>query len=125
MGDIDAKTLLGGSMIFTEFKGALSEQYVLQQLKSTDKHMINYWSADRSTAEVDFVIQNKGLAVPVEVKAEENLQSKSLKVYREKFKPEIVLRISMSDFRQQDWLTNIPLYAVNLVKQIDDLIQQQ
>ena len=125
MGDIDAKTLLGGNMIFTEFKGALSEQYVLQQFRSTDKYVINYWSADRSTAEVDFVIQYKGLAVPVEVKAEENLQSKSLKVYKGKFKPEIALRISMSDFRQQDWLTNIPLYAVNLVKQIDSLIQQQ
>ena len=75
--------------------------------------MINYWSADRSTAEVDFVIQYEDLAVPIEVKAEENLQAKSLKVYTEKFNPRIALRTSMSNFRQQDRLTNIPLYGIS------------
>ncbi len=118
MGDIDEKTLLEGNVIFSEFKGALSEQYVFQQVRSADEYVINYWSADRSTAEVDFVIQYEGLAIPVEVKAEENLQSKSLKVYREKFKPVVVLRASMSDFREQDWLTNLPLYGINELKRI-------
>ena len=118
MGDIDEKTLLEGNVIFSEFKGALSEQYVFQQVKSADEYVINYWSADRSTAEVDFVIQYEGLAIPVEVKAEENLQSKSLKVYREKFSPVIALRTSMSDFREQDWLTNLPLYGINELKRI-------
>jgi predicted AAA+ superfamily ATPase len=113
MGDIDAKTLLEGNTIFSEFKGALTEQYVFQQLKSTDEYVINYWSADRSTSEVDFVIQYKGVAVPIEVKAEENLQAKSLKVYTEKFNPQVALRTSMSDFREQDWLTNIPLYGIS------------
>ncbi|MCD4769473.1 MAG: ATP-binding protein [Bacteroidales bacterium] len=112
MGDIDAKTLLEGNAIFSEFKGALTEQYVFQQLKSTDEYVINYWSADRSTAEVDFVIQYEGLVIPIEVKAEENLQAKSLKTYTEKFNPVIAVRISMSDFREQDWLTNIPLYGI-------------
>jgi len=116
MGDIDAKTLLEGNAIFSEFKGALTEQYVFQQLKSTDEYVINYWSADRSTAEVDFVIQYKGVAVPIEVKAEENLQAKSLKVYTEKFNPQVTLRTSMSDFREQDWFTNIPLYGISELK---------
>jgi len=116
MGDIDAKTLLEGNAIFSEFKGALTEQYVFQQLKSTDEYVINYWSADRSTAEVDFVIQYESVAVPIEVKAEENLQAKSLKVYTEKFNPQVALRTSMSDFREQDWLTNIPLYGISELK---------
>jgi predicted AAA+ superfamily ATPase len=113
MGDIDAKTLLGGNTIFTEFKGSLTEQYVLQQLKSSDNYVIYYWSAERSTAEVDFIIQYNGFVVPVEVKAEENLQAKSLKVYMEKFSPAISIRTSMSDFRKQDWLLNLPLYAIS------------
>jgi hypothetical protein len=113
MGDIDSKTLLEGNAIFSEFKGALTEQYVLQQLNSVDEHIIYYWSAERSTSEVDFISQFKGLIVPIEVKAEENLQAKSLKVYMEKFSPEISIRTSMSDFRKQDWLTNLPLYALS------------
>lgn len=116
MGDIDSKTLLEGNAIFMEFKGALTEQFVFQQLNSIDQFVINYWSADRSTAEVDFVIQYKGLLVPIEVKAEENLQAKSLKVYTEKFNPEVAVRTSMSDFRKQEWLTNIPLYAISRLK---------
>ena len=113
MVNIDAKTLLEGNLIFSEYKGAITEQYVFQQLKSTGDYAINYWSADRATAEVDFVIQYESLAIPIEVKAEENLQSKSLKIYTEKFNPEVALRISMSDFREQDWLTNIPLYGIS------------
>lgn len=118
MGDIDAKTLLEGNAIFSEFKGALTEQYVFQQLKSTDEYVINYWSADRSTAEVDFVIQYEGFVVPVEVKAEENLQAKSLKVYTQKFNPQVALRTSMSNFRQQDQLINIPLYGISQLKKL-------
>jgi predicted AAA+ superfamily ATPase len=113
MGDIDARTLLEGNAIFSEFKGALTEQYVLQQLNSDDKFVIYYWSAERSTSEVDFIIQYNGMVVPVEVKAEENLQAKSLKVYKEKFSPKIAVRTSMSEFRKQDWLTNLPLYALS------------
>ena len=118
MGDIDAKTLLEGNTIFSEFKGALTEQYVLQQLNSTKEYVIYYWSAERSTSEVDFIVQFNGLVVPIEVKAEENLQAKSLKVYMEKFNPKVSIRTSMSDFRKQDWLTNLPLYAVNEINQL-------
>ena len=116
MGDIDAKTLLEGNEIFTEFKGALTEQYVLQQLRSSNKYVIYYWSAERSTAEVDFIVQYNGIVIPIEVKAEENLQAKSLKVYKEKFNPKLSVRTSMSNFRKQDWLTNLPLYAISELK---------
>jgi len=116
MGDVDPKTLLEGSAIFTEFKGALTEQYVYQQLNNTNDYVIYYWSAERSTSEIDFIVQYNGLVVPIEVKAEENLQAKSLKVYLEKFSPTVSIRTSMSDFRKQDWLTNLPLYAISELK---------
>ncbi len=75
--------------------------------------MIYYWSAEHSTAEVDFLVQFNGVIAPVEVKAEENLQAKSLKVFLEKFNPVVSVRTSMSDFRAQDWLVNLPLYAIS------------
>ena len=113
MGEIDAKIILKGKAIFTEFKGALTEQYVFQQLSATEEYVINYWSADRSTSELDFVIQYKDSVVPIEVKAEENLQAKSLKVFKEKYNPNLSLRTSMSGFREQDWLVNVPLYSIS------------
>ncbi len=113
MGEIDAKIILKGNAIFTEFKGALTEQYVFQQLSATEEYVINYWSADRSTSELDFVIQYKDSVVPIEVKAEENLQAKSLKVFKEKYNPNLSLRTSMSGFREQDWLVNVPLYSIS------------
>ncbi|MFO8165809.1 MAG: ATP-binding protein [Desulfatiglandales bacterium] len=115
--DLDDKTLIMGNEIFTEFKGALTEQFVLQQLVSTDKYKINYWSAKLGTAEVDFVLQYNDSVIPLEVKAEENLHSKSLKVYHEKFNPSIAIRTSMSDYRKRDWLCNFPLYAINSLNQ--------
>jgi uncharacterized protein len=111
MADLDAKTLLEGNSVFTEFKGSLTEQYVFQELISHD-YTVYYWSAERSTAEIDFLVQYNNIIAPVEVKAEENLQAKSLKVFHEKFNPVKSFRTSMSDFRRQDWLVNIPLYAI-------------
>ena len=118
MGDIDAKTLLSGNAVFTEFKGALTEQYVLQQLISTGNYAIYYWSAERSTAEVGFVVQYDGENIPIEVKAEENLRAKSLRVFHEKFSPKISIRTSMSDYRRQDWMINLPLYAISRLEDI-------
>lgn len=112
MGDIDVRTLLEGNRIFEEFKGALTEQYVLQQLITIPDLAVFYWSAERSNAEIDFLIQHSGQVIPVEVKAEENLQAKSLKTYYQKYSPNIAVRTSMSDFRKEDWLTNVPLYAI-------------
>lgn len=115
MTDIDPHILLKGSKILTEFKGALTEQYTFQQLAASGEFVIYYWSAERSTAEVDFVLQHRKNIIPVEVKAEENLQAKSLKVYREKYNPGIAVRTSMSDYRRQDQFINLPLYALNLL----------
>ena len=105
--------LLDGNDLFKEFKGALTEQYVLQQLKTIKGLNIYYWTADRGTAEVDFVIDNGKDVIPIEVKAEVNLQAKSLKVYREKFQPRLSIRTSMADYKKEDWLLNLPLWAIN------------
>lgn len=108
--------LLDGNELFKEFKGALTEQYVLQQLKTIKSLSIYYWAADRGTAEVDFVIDNGNDVIPVEVKAEVNLQAKSLKVYRDKFQPKLSIRTSMADYKKEDWLLNLPLWAVETAK---------
>lgn len=114
---LDASVLLEGSRIFTEFKGALTEQYVLQQLIANQEHPVFYWAAEKGTAEVDFVLQSKQAVIPIEVKAEENLKAKSLKVYVEQFQPEQAVRFSMADYREQDWLVNVPLYGVSVLAQ--------
>lgn len=115
MSGLDLKSLLEGNKVFEEFKGALTEQYVLQQLITSKKITPYYWSAEKGTAEIDFIFQIGMDIVPLEVKAAENLQAKSLKIYCQKFKPKHAIRISMSDYRQEDWLTNLPLYAVNIL----------
>jgi predicted AAA+ superfamily ATPase len=108
--ELDVKTLLLGNHIFEEFKGALTEQFVLQEMMANGITPY-YWSSS-GTAEVDFVFKHDSEIYPLEVKAEENLQSKSLKVYKEKFNPPISLRTSMRDYRKESWLINIPLYAI-------------
>jgi len=113
MGDLDVRTLLEGNSVFSEFKGALTEQYVHQQLVSSEAYSILYWSAERAQAEIDFLLQYKNIIAPMEVKAEENLHSKSLRSYRERFNPPVSLRTSMSDYRREEWLVNIPLYALS------------
>jgi predicted AAA+ superfamily ATPase len=113
MSDLDIKTLLDGNILFEEFKGALTEQYVLQQLIVQPELTVYYWSADNARAEVDFLVQIIGQVIPIEVKAEENLRSKSLRAYYEKYSPPIVLRTSLSDFRRENWMTNVPLYAIS------------
>jgi predicted AAA+ superfamily ATPase len=107
---LDVKTLLEGNRIFEEFKGALTEQYVLQEMV-TNGITPFYWSS-QGKAEVDFVFKHESDIYPLEVKAEENLYSKSLKVYSEKFSPPVSLRTSMRDYRKESWLINIPLYAI-------------
>jgi predicted AAA+ superfamily ATPase len=104
--------------IFREWKGALTEQYVLQELKTQKGLSVHYWSNDRGMAEVDFVVGNGSCAVPLEVKAELNLQAKSLKSYMEKFSPALALRASMSPYRSREALTDLPLYAVGIVKNL-------
>ncbi|MBQ9991617.1 MAG: ATP-binding protein [Lachnospiraceae bacterium] len=110
--DISARVLLDGSRIFEEFKGALTEQFVAQQLKSTGRELY-YYSAPNSSGEIDFVIQQEMYCIPIEVKAEENLRAKSLRAFCEKYRPEIAIRSSMSNYRKQDWMVNVPLYSLD------------
>ena len=110
IGNIDQKILLEKNNILTQFKGALTEQYVCQQLKI--KTALFYWSVANSLAEIDFLIQSKNEIIPIEVKAEENVKSKSLKVYVEKFSPKIAMRTSMNAYREESWLVNVPIYAI-------------
>ncbi len=107
--------LLNGNELFKEFKGALTEQFVLQQLKTLQGIETYYWTNDRGGAEIDFVIDTSKAVVPIEVKAETNLKAKSLKIYYEKFTPKTVIRASMAEYRQEEWLINLPLWAVEYV----------
>lgn len=113
LSELDKESIVDGNNVFTEFKGALTEQFVLQEILATTSYTPFYFSGEKSTYETDFLIQKGKNIVPIEVKAEENLKSKSLKVYCEKFKPEYAVRTSMSNFREQDWMINIPLWAIS------------
>ncbi len=115
MSKLPAQSLLLGNNLFSDFKGALTEQYVMQQLKINNRLAIYYWSADSSRGEIDFLLQRDSDIIPVEVKAEENLQAKSLRSFVEKNKGLHGVRLSMSPYRDQDWMTNYPLYAVEAV----------
>ena len=113
MSELDCDSILDGNDIFVEFKGAMAEQYVLQQLISDTDYTPYYYSGDKSTYEMDFLIQKGKSIVPVEVKAETNLKSKSLKVFCEKFNPETSVRISASDYVDQGWMKNLPFWLIS------------
>lgn len=124
MANLNAKTLLEGNAVFQEFKGALTEQYVQQQLRAECSIAPCYWSRETGKAEIDFLYQSDDAIIPVEVKAEENLQAKSLKTYCEHFKPPYSIRTSMSDYRTSGkslgncphTMINIPLYAISQIR---------
>nr|WP_320947199.1 ATP-binding protein [Bacteroides intestinalis] len=113
VSNLPAQTLLDGNTLFSDYKGALTEQYVLQQLEAIKELSIYYWSSDNSRGEIDFLLQYGADIIPVEVKAEENLQSKSLRAFVERNPGLHGVRFSMSDHREQDWLTNYPLYSIH------------
>lgn len=115
MSNVPAQSILDGNALFSDFKGALTEQYVLQQLITDPSLSIYYWSAENSRGEIDFLLQDKEKIIPVEVKAEENLQAKSLKAFVERNPGLKGVRLSMSPHREQDWLVNYPLYSVEAV----------
>lgn len=112
MAGLRQHTLLDGNDLFVEFKGALTEQYVCQQLKTIEDLGVYYYTNDRGSCEVDFVVDTGELIIPVEVKAEVNLRAKSLKTYQEKFSPAVSIRTSMTDYKKEDRLINLPLYAI-------------
>ena len=112
MTGLRQRTLLDGDDLFVEFKGALTEQYVCQQLKTIEDLGVYYYTNDRGSCEIDFVVDTGEQIVPIEVKSETNLRAKSLKTYRERFEPELSVRTSMADYKKEDWLLNLPLYAI-------------
>ena len=112
MVGLNQRALLNGNELFTEFKGALTEQYVMQQLAVNQDLGIYYYTNDRNTCEVDFIVDNGDNIIPLEVKAEINLKAKSLKAYREKFTPKVSIRSSMADYSEEVGLINLPLYAI-------------
>ena len=112
MAGLNVQTIIEGDKIFTEFKGALTEQFVMQQLRLKNERYIGYWTNERSTSEVDFVVQDEGEVIPVEVKSGENLKAKSFRLFCEKYKPSKAIRTSLADYKDESWMTNVPLYAI-------------
>ncbi|MEG0217762.1 MAG: ATP-binding protein [Raoultibacter sp.] len=116
MAGLDSKSIIEGNRLFEEFKGSLVEQYVCQQLVADCGLHPYYWSAEKSSGEVDFIVQSGGEVIPLEVKAEENLKGKSLASFCEKYHLETAVRLSLAGYRDQGWLTNIPLYAARVLR---------
>jgi predicted AAA+ superfamily ATPase len=112
MSDLDAKSLLDGNDLFIEFKGALTEQYVLQELISSTEYTPYYYGTNTARYEQDFMIQQGMDVVPIEVKAGKNVYSQSLKAFYDKYHPKKSIRFSLQKYKEQGWMTNIPLYAV-------------
>ena len=115
MVGLSQRILIEGNNLFVEFKGALTEQFVCQQLKTIEDIGVFYYTNDRGSCEVDFIVDTGKRVIPVEVKAEVNLRAKSLKTYGERFAPEISVRTSMSDYKKEEWLVNLPLYAIDQI----------
>lgn len=112
LSETPPEQILIGDNVFEEYKGAFTENYVLQQLKSLPRTFVYYYSNDNSTLEIYFVVQHEAHVIPIEVKAEENLRAKSLRQFVIDNPGLHGVRFSMSDYREQDWLTNVPLWAV-------------
>ena len=121
MAGLRQRTLLDGNELFIEFKGALTEQYVCQQLMTIQDLDVYYYTNDRGSCEVDFVIDTGDQIIPVEVKAEVNLRAKRLKTYQDKFSPETSVRTSMADYKKEEWLVNLPLYAIDQIKDMTNV----
>ncbi|MDR0503338.1 MAG: AAA family ATPase [Treponema sp.] len=115
---LNARTIIEGDAMFTEFKGALTEQFVCQELKHFKNSVTAYWTNESATAEIDFVLQMEGEIIPIEVKSSINLKAKSLSVYREKFKPKTEVRTSLANYNKQNNLYDIPLYAISELERI-------
>ncbi|MCL2246297.1 MAG: ATP-binding protein [Lentimicrobiaceae bacterium] len=116
MSKLSPRTVIEGNLLFTEYKGVLAEQFIIQQLKIDDKLSIFYFSPDSYSMEVDFIIQNENdEVIPIEVKAGTNLKTKSFKFFCEKHKPTKAIRTSLADYKQEAWMTNLPLYAINMI----------
>lgn len=112
---LDARTVLTGDTLFTEFKGVIAENYVLQSLVRQFGNQHYYWTSG-NTAEVEFILQESGNIIPIEVKAEKNVTAKSLTYYRKQYAPKLSIRLSLLNMRKDDDLLNIPLYMADKLK---------
>lgn len=115
MTGLDAKSLISGNEFFKQYKGALTEQFVLQQLVLFDEIKIHYWTPDEGIAEVDFVVQLNGSIVPIEVKAEVNLKAKSLAQFIKRYNTPNMIRTSLEKYFKGEKITNVPLFAIHLL----------
>lgn len=110
MSGVSAKDVIVNNKAITEYKGAFTEQLVLQEIIGLGRKLY-YYSKDNSTLELDFILQNEEI-YPIEVKAEENLRSRSLKTVYDDDKTLHPVRISMADYKEQEWMVNVPLYLI-------------
>ena len=113
MSGLEPRDVVVGNRVFTEFKGALTEQHICQQLVSECGLVPYYWSAENSSGEIDFLVQNGGSVFAIEVKAEENLRAKSLRAFKDAHPEVSAVRFSLSGYREQEWMRNVPLYAIS------------
>lgn len=113
LSELDKESIINGNEIFVEFKGSFAEQFVLQELTATTDYHLFYYSSEKSTYEMDFLFQQGSAVIPLEVKAEQNVKSKSLKVFFDKFKPPQAIRTSALCYEKQNWLTNFPLWQIS------------
>lgn len=123
MVGLSARSLTQGNDFLEQYKGALTEQYVLQELMLFNETKVHYWTPDQGIAEVDFVIQMDDTIIPIEVKAERNLQAKSLKEFVKRYKPKIVIRTSMAPYEIGNNIIDLPLYAFSLLPRLVRLNQ--
>lgn len=117
LANIPIKTLLYGNELFTEFKGSLTENYVAQELARA-QYGLCYWTSE-NTAEVDFIIQESEKIYPLEIKSGSSNKKKSIKIYADKYKPNLILRCSPMNLKKEGVILNCPLYLLN---EIDRLI---
>ena len=118
LSELDVESVINGNDIFVEFKGAFTEQFVMQELISQTSYKPYNYSTETASYEVDFLIQKEGNIVPIEVKSEDNLKAKSLKFYCDKYNPVFAIRTSMSGYREEAWMRNIPLWAISRISEI-------
>jgi len=114
---LDTAAIVEGNRLFTEFKGALTENFVLSGLLQQFEGLPQYWKSGNK-AEIDFLIQHENIIIPVEVKSDENIRSKSLAFYRKKFNPQLSIRFSLRNLKQENDMINIPLFMADYTRKL-------
>lgn len=120
MAQLDARSMLERNTLFTEFNGSLTENYVLQSLTAQFSVPLRYWTSN-AQAEIDFLLQHEGMIIPIEVKSDENIRSKSMSVYHQQFAPPIRIRYSLRNLSFDGGLLNIPLYCADATQSLLDV----